>query len=171
MWKRVILTSYFWKTRQFKALPVMGTKELLLSAGIPNEFGEAMRSENGIYKAATYEPFNKNKPYQAKKCSTPKPYKGHTYKHTIKPIRESREYEPYTYDHVYVMSRIYHEKPKKEGPKKTKKPPPQKPKTPPPPRQSSPSLPYSAVETIKRSNLLLAEVRTSSPEHSYSVFS
>ncbi|XP_061188246.1 uncharacterized protein LOC133196350 [Saccostrea echinata] len=147
----------------------MGTKELLLSAGVPNDFGETLRSKNGMYKATTYEPSNKNKPYQPKKCSTPKPYEGHTYKHTIKPVRESRVYEPHTYDHVYVMSKIYHEKPKKENTKKATTPPPQKPKTP-PSRQPSPPLPYSAVETIRRSNLL-AQVSTASPEHSYSVFS
>lgn len=38
------------------------------------------------------------------------------------------------------------------------------------PRQSSPPLPYSAVESIRRS-FLLAEVRTASPEQSNSVFS
>lgn len=38
------------------------------------------------------------------------------------------------------------------------------------PRQSSPPLPYSAVESIRRS-FLLAEVRTASPERSNSVFS
>lgn len=82
-----------------------------------------------MYKVNNYEPTNKNAPYKAKKCSTPKPYKGHTYKHTIIHNRQYKEYEPRTYDRVYVMSKLHHDKPKQEKeqklpeePKKTKTP-------------------------------------------------
>lgn len=84
-----------------------------------------------MYKVNNYEPTNKNTPYKAKKCSTPKPYKGHTYKHTIIHNRQYKEYEPRTYDRVYVMSKLHHDKPKQE---KEQKPPeePKKTKTPEP---------------------------------------
>ncbi|XP_048726980.1 uncharacterized protein LOC125645482 isoform X1 [Ostrea edulis] len=149
----------------------MGSKEVLLATGVPDDFGKTLRNDNGLYKTTSYEPSNKNQPYKAKKCSTPKPYQGHTYKHTVNTNRQYREYEARTYDNVYVYSKIYHEKPKKEAPQRAESPPPQqKTETPPPPRQSSPPLPYSAVESIRRS-FLLAEVRTASPEQSNSVFS
>lgn len=149
----------------------MGSEEILLTTGVPDEFGKALRNENGLYKVNNYEPTNKNAPYKAKKCSTPKPYKGHTYKHTIIHNRQYKEYEPRTYDRVYVMSKLHHDKPKQE---KEQKPPeePKKTKTPEPTaRPVTPSLPYSAVGAVKRSLLLTEKVRTATPEQSYSVFS
>lgn len=149
----------------------MGSEEVLLTTGVPDEFGKALRSENGLYKVNNYEPTNKNAPYKAKKCSTPKPYKGHAYEHTINLNRQYKEYEPHTYDRVYVMTKLHHDKPKQE---KTQEPPaePQKTETPePPPRPVTPSLPYSAVGAVKRSLLLTEKVRTATPEQGYSVFS
>lgn len=94
--------------------------------GVPDEFGKVLRSENGLYKVNNYEPTNKNVPYKAKKCSTPKPYQGHTYKHTINHNRQYKEYEPHTYDRVYVMTKLHHDKPKQE---KKQKPPVERKKT------------------------------------------
>lgn len=115
------------------AIYTQNSKASASYTGVPDDFGKTLRNDNGLYKTTSYEPSNKNQPYKAKKCSTPKPYQGHTYKHTVNTNRQYREYEARTYDNVYVYSKIYHEKPKKEAPQRAESPPPQqKTETPPP---------------------------------------
>ena len=105
----------------------------MFPVGVPDDFGKTLLQDNGLYKTKSYEPSNKNQPYITKKCSTPKPYQGHAYNHTINTNREYHKLEPRTYDNVYVYSKITHDKPKKEAPQREPTPPPpQKSETPPP---------------------------------------
>nr|XP_022308575.1 uncharacterized protein LOC111114524 [Crassostrea virginica] len=146
----------------------MASEEVILTTGVPDEFGKALRSDNGLYKGTSYEPTNKNDRYEIKKCSTPKPYKGHTYNHTINPRPQYREYEPRTYNRIYLMSKLHHDTPREVEEKPEEAPRESKSAT--PPRPVTPPLPYSAVETVKRS-LLLLTASTQAPEQSHSVFS